>query len=61
MSKTQIDKLYGTAWRLPVAGSILGGMLASSPLCDRTKIDREKWVKIALDWADILIKTSRGD
>lgn len=42
--------------KLFVSAKILGAMIASAPLCDRTKISKKKWSRIATDWADILIK-----
>lgn len=32
--------------------SALAGMLGSAPMCDRTKIKRSKWCRIAGEWAD---------
>ena len=45
--------------RAHTAAAILGGMLASAPLCDRTKINKRQWVKIALVWADLLYDEAR--
>lgn len=45
--------------RLEVATQILNGMLASTPLCDRTAIDKKRWCKVAVEWADLLIKTAK--
>lgn len=46
--------------RLEIATQILSGMLSSSPIADRTQIDKRAWVKIALQWADILIAESEN-
>lgn len=35
---------------------VLHGMLASAPTCDRTKVDKRKWVKIATEWVDEIDK-----
>ena len=45
--------------RAHTAAAVLGGMLASAPLCDRTKINKRQWVKVALEWADILYDEAR--
>jgi hypothetical protein len=37
-----------------MAAYALQGMIASSPLCDRTKIDKRKWSRIAYEWADAM-------
>lgn len=34
------------------AQEFLLAMIQSAPLCDRTKIDKKKWARIAFEWAD---------
>ncbi len=41
--------------RLMIAAKMLAGMIASAPICDRTKINKRKWSQAALQWADALI------
>jgi len=43
-------------WRDLFAAAALQGMLQSAPLCDRTKINKRKWAKIAFEWADAMMK-----
>lgn len=52
-------ELQGLELRATVAASILGGLLASAPLCDRTKINKRIWVKVSLEWADVLLEHAR--
>lgn len=33
----------------------LSGMLASAPLCDRSKINKATWAKVAYAWADAML------
>jgi hypothetical protein len=33
------------------AAAVLTGMIASSPIADRTKVDKAKWAKVAYDFA----------
>lgn len=54
--KTKMVYLEDAGLRAQIAATILAGMISSAPICDRTKIDRKKWAKIALQWADILLK-----
>lgn len=42
--------------RLEIAAQILNGMISSTPLVDRTKVNKILWANIALDWAEALIK-----
>jgi hypothetical protein len=42
--------------RTQVAVQILSGMIASTPIVDRTKVDKKEWAKIAVEWADALIE-----
>jgi hypothetical protein len=42
--------------RRQIATHVLNGMLASSPMCDRTKVDVKKWVKKAYEFTDELIR-----
>lgn len=37
----------------------LDGMLKSAPICDRTKIDKKKWAKIAYEWADAMMEARK--
>jgi len=41
--------------RLTIAAHILVGMIQSAPICDRTKINKAEWSKVAFQWADALI------
>ena len=41
--------------RIKTAAIILHGMIASAPICDRTKIKKRKWALAALQWADALL------
>ncbi len=45
--------------RRQIATNVLNGMLASAPLCDRTKVNKKAWVKVAYAFADELIKQGR--
>lgn len=38
------------------ARAALVGMLSSAPMCDRTKIDKDKWARISYLWADAMLK-----
>lgn len=42
--------------RIDTAARVLTGMLASTPLIDRTKINTRVWCEVAVDWADKLIE-----
>lgn len=42
--------------RRSVATQCLNGMLASAPMCDRTKINVRVWVAKAYEFADELIR-----
>ena len=33
----------------------LSGMLASAPLCNRSKINKAAWAKVAYAWADAML------
>jgi hypothetical protein len=37
---------------------ILHGMITSAPICDRTKVNKRAWVRLAAQWADevLLVK-----
>lgn len=37
------------------AMAALQGMLASAPIVDRTTIDRDRWSKVAYEWADAML------
>lgn len=32
---------------------ILSAMITSAPVADRTKVDKQKWARLSLEWADI--------
>lgn len=51
--------LDGFELRATMIASILAGLLASSPLCDCTKINKRKWVRVAKEWADIVLDETR--
>ena len=48
--RTQEEKI-----RRSIATHLLSGMIASSPVVDRTKVDKRKWAKVAYEFADALI------
>jgi len=37
------------------AAIALNGMLASNPLCDRTRVNKRKWAKVAFEFADAMM------
>ena len=57
MSAKKVE-MGASVTRAKVAATILSGMIVSAPLCDRTKINKRKWVRIALEWADLLLAES---
>jgi hypothetical protein len=48
-----------TEQRLQIATAILNGMISSPPMVDRTKVNKQKWARIALAWADALLAASK--
>ena len=44
--------------RLAIATDILNGMISSTPIVDREGVDKDKWCKVAVEWAVKLIKAS---
>jgi hypothetical protein len=44
---------------LLVATVILNGMISSTPIVDRTTVDKKRWARIALEWADALIAAAK--
>lgn len=42
-----------------LAMAALQGMLASAPMCDRTKVNKLKWAKAAYDWATAMLVMRR--
>lgn len=38
------------------AKAALQGMLASTPLMDRTRVKKEIWCRVAYEWADEMLK-----
>lgn len=46
--------------RLEIATFILNGMISSTPIVDRTEVDKDIWSKIAVEWADKLIKANNN-
>jgi len=45
----------GMTLRQYFAIKALEGMIASSPLCDRTIVDKKKWARVAYEFADAMI------
>jgi hypothetical protein len=37
---------------------MLGGLLASTPIADRTLVDKRKWARVALEFAQALLVES---
>jgi hypothetical protein len=56
---TAFERNQRNKLRDSLAAAALNGMLSSAPMCDRTKVDKPKWCRIAYDWADQMLK-SRG-
>lgn len=50
----------GMSTRDHCALEILKAMVESAPLCDRTKINKRKWVRIAFEWADLVLVASKS-
>lgn len=44
--------------RLEIAAIILNGLISSPPIVDRTTVDKMFWAKIAVQWADELMKAN---
>lgn len=44
--------------RLLIGATILNGMISSTPVIDRTKVDKRLWSRIALNWADALLNAA---
>jgi len=44
--------------RLAIATDILNGMLSSAAIVDRHLVEKDKWCKVAVEWADKLIKAN---
>jgi hypothetical protein len=38
------------------AALALQGMIASSPMCDRTAVDKDVWAKVAYEFSDAMLK-----
>lgn len=55
--KRRSDQDHQVIRRL-IACQVLNGMLSSPPLIDRAKVDKVRWVRIAYEWADELIRQS---
>lgn len=49
------DSSEGMTLREYFAAKALQGMLASPGAVDRTKVDKAKWSRIAMAWADALL------
>lgn len=41
--------------RLQLAALVLNGMISSNPVVDRTKVDKDLWARIAVEWTSALI------
>lgn len=37
------------------AAQALNGMISSSPMCDRTEVDKAKWASVAYEFADAML------
>lgn len=44
-----------------LASAALQGLLASAPMCDRTKVNKSAWARVAVEFADALLAELRKD
>jgi hypothetical protein len=54
-SGTIFERIQLASLRDKFAGQALNGMLASTALCDRTKVNKLTWATVAFEFADAML------